>query len=302
MRRPVIIVATRGRPAEVTSLITGLAHQTLLPRLIIVVGADVEDLPSPAPTGGPPVATLTTRPAGLTRQRNAGLAQAWELERTSGQVPFVAFFDDDFRPADDWLEKASTAFTDSPTLVGLTGHVLADGIGGDPISETQAHELLQGRLPERPHWSRVSHPKSVESLYGCNMAVRSTTARVCSFDEALPLYGWQEDCDYTGQLRKSGRTEIRPECRGVHLGSKAARTSGVRVGYSQIANPLHILHRGNMTPIRAARFLAQAILANVVKARLQAKWVDYPGRSQGNRVAIADLMRGRCRPDRILDL
>ena len=302
LAEPVVIIATRGRRAEVTRLLTGLADQTLTPRLVIVVGAGSEDLPEPVIPSRLNVAMVTTNPAGLTRQRNAGLARAWEFERSSSPISFVVFYDDDFRPANDWLEKAAAAFRQSPALTGLTGHVLADGIGGDPVTESEAQNLLQGRTPNRAHWSRVRAPKSVESLYGCNMAVRSASARVCWFDEDLPLYGWQEDCDYTGQLRKQGRTEIRPECRGVHLGSKAARTSGLRLGYSQIANPVRILHRGNMTWLRAARFLAKALLANTIKARLAEQRVDYPGRLRGNITAIRDLFSGRCRPDRVLEL
>ena len=302
LAEPVVIIATRGRRAEVTRLIASLADQTLTPRLVIVVGAGSEDLPKPLIPSGLEVAMLTTNAAGLTRQRNAGLARAWEVERSSSPIPFIVFFDDDFRPANDWLEKAAAAFRCSPALTGLTGHVLADGIGGDPVTEAEAQNYLQGRTTDKAHWSRVSAPKSVESLYGCNMAVQSASARVCWFDEDLPLYGWQEDCDYTGQLRKRGRAEIRPECRGVHLGSQVARTSGVRLGYSQIANPVRILHRGNMTRLRAARFLAQALLANTVKASLAAQRVDYPGRLRGNVTAIRDLFLGRCRPDRVLEL
>ena len=296
-----VIVATRGRPREARGLIDDLRLQTLPPALIIVVGAEADDLPPIFKEDGP-VICLTSAPPGSTRQRNAGLKCFWESDVSRETDSFITFFDDDFRPASDWLEQAAVAFSENPKLAALTGHVLADGINGDPLSEEQAADHLSGALEARPHWSYVSRPKQVESLYGCNMAVRATVARDCAFDEELPLYGWQEDCDFSGQVRRLGLVELHPHCRGVHLGSRAARTSGLRMGYSQIANPIRIALRGNMSWLRLLRFISRALAANVLKSFQRSRRVDYPGRLQGNALAVLDLLRGRCRPTRILEL
>jgi hypothetical protein len=44
-----------------------------------------------------------------------------------------------------------------------------------------------------------------EALYGCNMALRMADVGDLRFDEALPLYGWQEDIDFTMRLARRGR-------------------------------------------------------------------------------------------------
>ena len=299
---PLVVVATRGRAVEVYRLLEDLAVQELLPTLVVVVGAVPADLPAIDPLWPFAITLLISDMAGLTRQRNRGLAALLDAGLLSRPNHFVAFFDDDFRPASEWLRAASDAFAADLRLVGLTGQVLADGIKGEAITEREAQAILSGVAPPRPHWSSGHVARPVESLYGCNMAVTAAVAARCSFDEGLPLYGWQEDCDFTGQARKLGDTRIVPACRGVHLGVKSARTSGVRLGYSQIANPIQIAKRGNMTRLRMVRFLGLAILANVGKALLRQRPVDYPGRLRGNLRALSDLVHGRCSPDRVLTL
>lgn len=298
---PLVVVATRGRPAEIARLLASLTCQTRLPQLTVVVGADATDLPE-RPSPGLRVDYLIAPGPGSTRQRNLGLAHLRRLQLLTPPGRTVVFFDDDFRPAPDWLERAEDAFATTPALVGLTGLVLGDGVGNGGLSETQATDLIEARTQPAAHWSHVAEPKDVESLYGCNMAFLARVAQSCDFDEALPLYGWQEDCDYTGQARRLGRTQIRPTCRGVHLGAVSARVSGVRMGYSQIANPLRIASRGNMTRLRMLRFLGKAVLANVAKSIPAPARVDYRGRLQGNLHALIDLLRNRCRPERVLDL
>ena len=67
------------------------------------------------------------------------------------------------------------------------------------------------------------------------------------FDERLPLYGWQEDLDFCGALRGSGRIVKTNLVWGVHLGTKRGKGSEVRLGYSQIINPAYIARKGNIS-------------------------------------------------------
>jgi hypothetical protein len=179
---------------------------------------------------------------------------------------------------------------------------LVDGINGAEISLADAERYLSGERPPTPHWSAVGRPKAVESLYGCNMAFRRDVAAACRFDEALPLYSWQEDCDYSGQARRFGRTMIVPQCKGVHQGVKAGRTSGLRMGYSQIANPIRIAFRRNMPALRAARFVLTALAANLIRSAQGRRNPDYPGRLKGNMIALGDMLRSKLDSRRILDL
>lgn len=296
------MVATRGRPDETGRLLRKLSLQDLLPAHVVVVGTVASDLPGIADSFSYPTSLVLSQRAGLTAQRNAGLDELRRAALLEQPDRCVVFFDDDFRPANSWLRIASSAFQNDPNLAGITGQVLADGINGDAIGEDEAVAILAGEAAPRRHWSSGAVSRTVESLYGCNMAVTSAVATACRFDEALPLYGWQEDCDFTGQVRRLGQTRIVPECQGVHLGVKSARSSGLRLGYSQIANPIRIYHRKNMTRLRLVRFLSRALVANTIRTLSGRKTVDYRGRLNGNTLALLDLMRGDCSPSRILDL
>ena len=300
--RPLVVVATRGRPHETKRLLTVLSRQDSLPVYVVVVGTTMNDLPGVDEKMPYEISLVLSEKAGLTAQRNRGLEELRRAALLERPDRCIVFFDDDFRPSNSWLRMASTAFQNDPNLAGITGQVLADGINGDAIGEDEADAILAGEAAPRRHWSSGAVSRTVESLYGCNMAVTSAVATACRFDEALPLYGWQEDCDFTGQVRRLGQTRIIPECQGVHLGVKSARSSGLRLGYSQIANPIRIYDRKNMTRLRLVRFLSRALVANTIRTLSGRATIDYRGRLNGNMLALVDLMRGRCSPSRILDL
>uniref|UniRef100_UPI00195349D0 glycosyltransferase family 2 protein n=1 Tax=Escherichia coli TaxID=562 RepID=UPI00195349D0 len=66
--------------------------------------------------------------------------------------------------------------------------------------------------------------------YGCNMTVRLSVihAHGIRFDEDLPLYAWLEDVDLSRRMAPYGRIVGSATMRGVHLGSKRGRSSGIR--------------------------------------------------------------------------
>lgn len=297
-----IVIATKGRAEECAILLQWLQRQTHQPVAVTLIGVETRDLPVISGKPGFAVARLLSESAGSTFQRNVGLDWLAAHEYLGDDRGFVVFMDDDFRPADDWIACAAEAFLANSDIVGLTGWVLGDGVKGAGLSDDDAGAFIEGHLKAEPHWTNQADMFEVQSGYGCNMAFRSSAARDLRFDEALPLYGWQEDTDYTGQTTGLGKTVIARRCRGVHLGSKRGRTSGVRFGYSQIANPLRIANRGNMNRRRALKFVFRALAANVVNTVRRRPDVDYFGRLRGNMIAVGDLLRRRCRPARILEL
>jgi hypothetical protein len=302
LARPLVVLATKGRPQDAARLLDYMSRQQLKPKIVVVVGTADADLPQLGEDLSDRLAVVMLKTStGLTTQRNFGMTFL-QAQGVLNQRHFLCFFDDDFRPADDGLAKAAAAFANNRNLVGLTGRVLADGINGPAIDEGEASNILLGIAPSRKHWSAVTRQTEVESLYGCNMAVRAEVAALCRFDEGLPLYGWQEDCDFTGQLRRRGAAAIVPDCKGVHLGVKGSRVSGLRMGYSQVANPLRISARKNMSALRAARFICRALAANLLRARASHATVDYRGRLAGNLRALSDLLLGRCDPLRVTQL
>jgi glycosyltransferase involved in cell wall biosynthesis len=266
-----------------------LGRQTRRPDGIVVVGA------SPADVDGVelvPVATeIVLGNKGLCAQRNRG------LDVVEGRADVVLFLDDDFVPADDYVAQLERLFSSEPDLVGATGWVLADGVKTIGISFDEAKRVLADQQSAVP-----AVELHREALYGCNMAVRLHAAAGLRFDEALPLYGWQEDIDFTYQLGQRGRMTLSSSLRGVHLGVKAARSSGVRLGYSQVANVVYLLRKRTIPRTLARSLLMRNVAMNALRSLWPEPHVDRRGRLRGNLLAAADLLRGRDHPMRILEL
>lgn len=299
-----VIIATKGRPRDVYELVGWLQGQTAPARHVVVVGAnpaDVDGLADHPHAASGRLSVLLSPRAGLTIQRNVGLdflaSQGWLKDSPC----MVTFFDDDFRPGLTWLAEAARFFQAHPDVVGLTGQVLADGAQGQPLTSADAMDYLAGRREAERHWASGPRVRRLHSLYGCNMAFRERVVRQCRFDESLPFYGWQEDQDYTGQAAQLGRNVYMPHCKGVHLGTRSGRVSGLRFGYSQIANPLYLLRKGTMPASKAWRFMSRQLAANAVRSLATHAEIDYRGRFRGNMQALADLLAGRCSPGRVSD-
>ncbi|MDQ7747035.1 glycosyltransferase family 2 protein [Hydrogenophaga pseudoflava] len=296
-----VIVATKGRAAIAKEILGSLRTQSHPVAHILFVGsepADVAGLDS-HPAYSPATVSVLLSEAGLTKQRNAGLERLAALTRD--QDPrhwFVVFFDDDFRLATDWVAHCRAAFLDDPQLVGVGGTVLADGITGEPITEAQARDFIEARRPPMKHtWSGAR--RDVPDLYGCNMAYRGTVAGTDRFDPALPFYGWLEDVDYSVKASRQGPLRYVPECRGVHMGASSGRTSGVRFGYSQIANPLYLIRKRTLPVQKGGWTLVRNMLSNGMNTLLGNRSRDYTGRLRGNLMALRDLVRGHCHPTRV---
>jgi hypothetical protein len=131
------------------------------------------------------------------------------------------------------------------------------------------------------------------------MAFRTTAIGSVRFDERLPLYGWQEDVDFSARI--DGELIKTDAFVGVHCGVKAGRERrGEGLGYSQIANPLYLVRKGSMSRSHAIRHCTRNFLANHIRALHPEPWVDRRGRLRGNWIALFDCLRGRLDPERIL--
>ena len=278
-------IATTGRAPILAEALAELRRQTRAPDRLVVCGAAEEDL------AGVEGGECFLAPRGATRQRNAILD-------VLGDCDVVVFFDDDFLPAPGWLAAAEGVLLGDPGIVALTGTVLADGAGGAGLSAEQGRAVLAA---DGPHGGEVM---DVYNVYGCNMALRLDVMRAhgLRFDEALPLYGWQEDVDLSRALAGHGRVVRIAGARGVHLGTKLGRTSGVRFGYSQMVNPIYLAQRGRCGWGRALGQMGRNLAANLLHGMRPEPWVDRRGRLRGNLIGLWELARGRARPERILSL
>jgi hypothetical protein len=108
--------------------------------------------------------------------------------------------------------------------------------------------------------------------------------------------------DFAARVSRHGPVCATNAFAGVHRGAKGGRTSGVRLGYSQVANVLYLCRKRSFGWSFGLRLMARNILANHVRLLWSEPWVDRPGRTRGNWLALADLLRGRLHPHRVVEL
>lgn len=285
-----VVIATLGRPAELEVLSRRLLNQTLAPALIIYSVTREEDLfPAARDIGEVLIGT-----PGLCAQRNRG------LEAILDRCDVVAFFDDDYVPSKRCIEGIATVFKNGPDIAGASGTLLDDGVVRGGISPADAERLVDA-FDQEP-LAALAEKASPDGLYGCNMAFRLNAIRSLRFDEALPLYGWQEDTDFSVRAGENGRLVRSNAFVGVHCGVTKARSPGLRMGYAQIANPIYLVRKGTMQKRYALRLMIRNALANHGKMFFPEPWMDRKGRVKGNWVAILDLLTGKLSPKRILTL
>ena len=284
-------IATRGRPDILAATLGVLRMQVRQADQIFVSYADPSDI-ADAPATYPDVRFIQSS-SGLTKQRNSLLNQTTDFQ-------YITFIDDDFWLAPGYLSAVEKILDRQPDVVVLTGTVLADGINGSGLSFEEARRYLE--MAPSAESELTCHP--VYNAYGCNMTLRLGPVRdhALRFDEQLPLYGWYEDVDFSRRLSRFGDVVHVDQAYGVHLGVKSGRQSGLRLGYSQVANPVYLAQKGSVHWPFAIASMTSRSLKNLVFSIRPEPLIDRRGRLQGNICAWLDLLRGMLHPTRILQL
>lgn len=288
----VVGIATTGRSEVLTQTIAILAEQSRLPDRLVICPVKDPDVDETSLRRFPRPTLIVRGPIGLPAQRNKILAAIDDAD-------LIVFFDDDFFAETHYIAHLERIFLTHPDVVGVTGSLIFDGAHGPGLSVDQGLQLIRAE----------PSPNSDEHImqfgtYGCNMGFRMKPIvdHGVLFDENLPLYGWQEDIDFSVRIRAYGRILQSTALRGVHLGTKAGRTSGVRFGYSQLINPVYLVRKGSMSWQHAAKLMSRNIAANLARSVYPESWIDRRGRLRGNVLALIDMTRGQIRPDRILQI
>jgi polysaccharide biosynthesis transport protein len=286
-------IATAGRRDALAKTLIELGRQTRLADEVLICPASPEDCDESQLGELPYPCRVVRGGRGLTAQRNAILDAC-------GGCDVIVFFDDDFYPVPSYLENTDELFTHHPEIVGATGRVLVDGSVTLGIPHAEAVALIQ-QFDEK---AADGTPIDTYALYGCNMAVRVSIVEEqrLRFDERLPLYGWLEDIDLTRRLSRYGRLVRAENLAGVHLAVKNGRSSGVRLGYSQIANPWYLVRKGTLAPKLAMVQVSRNIAANLYHSLRPEPWIDRRGRLKGNALAALHLISGEIDPAHILQL
>jgi GT2 family glycosyltransferase len=290
-----VVIATLGRPQEAAQVLGRLRAQSLPPARIVFSVEQMQDLPPGRTPGGvDPDVEVALGTRGLCAQRNRGMA------RVLDDCEVVVFYDDDFLPSRRSLEGVAELFAAHPDVVGATGRVLADGVSSGGVAWDEGGALVDAydAAPDTPPWTLAD----LGWTYGCNMAFRCRAARDLRFDERLPLYGWQEDVDFGGQIARRGRVVRTNAFAGVHLGVAKSRTPGVRLGFSQMVNPVYLVRKGTMRAGHAARIMSRNLIANHLRALAPEPHIDRRGRLVGNWRGLLHLAAGRIDPERIWSL
>jgi GT2 family glycosyltransferase len=220
-------------------------------------------------------------------------------------VRYVGCFDDDFELRADYLEQAVAFMNANAAVVGISGHLVANG----GITREEAKDLLAkskpGGSPRGRFFSRGKH----HILYGCNMIIRRPILDYETFDENLPYYSYGEDYDLSIRLERYGLVGRFDGCVGAHLQTPGGRVREVLRGYSFVANNWYFLNKGVMhLPLHMAwtRFW----LICVGKSLWQSLWhllkgdrsLDWNGRLRGHLLALRDIFLGCCEPGRIKEM
>jgi hypothetical protein len=280
--------ATSGRAEVLKAALCQALDQSHPAEKIVICHTKAADITGLSPHDR--VTCVLSEP-GLPRQRNVILKNVQDCD-------VVLFLDDDFLASHHYVETVSRIFQRHSDIVAATGRPIADGVKGPGIAVDEALQMIAA---DTVHGDLTHEP--APHSYGCNMAIRLATA--CQhdlwFDERLPLYGWSEDVDFTHRIARYGRLVKLNGARGVHLGTKKGRTSGRRLGYSQVANPIYLRGKGSFSWFNAASSVGRNIVANAALAVFPEPYIDRRGRLLGNALAFRDLVRGRLAPERVLE-
>lgn len=283
-----VAIASRGRPDDIAVILEMLREQTLPPASIVLSVTGPSDLPPG--TFDPGVRVITGTP-GLCAQRNRA------LDALEADCDVVVFYDDDFIPSRVALAGVAALFETHLHVAGATGLVLQDGVheGGIGLAESKAivRKFDTTRQPA-PGISEASF------TYGCNMAFRMRAIAGLRFDERLPLYGWQEDVDFSARVAKRGAVVLADHFAGVHRGVTRGRSPGRALGYSQIINPFYLVTKGTMSRAHAMRLMLRNLAANHWRALRPEPHIDRAGRAMGNWAGLFDLLQGKHQPENIL--
>lgn len=279
-------IATSGRGHILPETVRYLALQTRLPDELIICSPSTTDVPVALAEGAPFPVRFVQAELGLTRQRNA-------IVRAADRSDVLLFIDDDFFLCDTYLAEMERVFGRGEVVVA-TGTVLADGIKGPGIPPDEA-----GRIIRREN--AVGRPAALHPIrqgYGCNMALRyrPMVTHGLTFDENLPRYGWYEDVDLMRRLGAYGEAVRSTAARGVHLGTKAGRTSGRFLGYSQVANPIYLYGKGTYSLAEVFKSIGKNMAANIARSFWPESYIDRRGRLLGNLVALRDLAARKLHP------
>jgi GT2 family glycosyltransferase len=188
-----VVVPTRDRHMQLAACLEAIAHLRYPPSRFEVLVVDDGSCVSIEPVLTPYRDTLQLT---LLSQASGGPAQARNRGAAAARGRFLAFIDDDCRPAPDWLDRLAACLEASPGVIagGPTVNAL------DRNSYATASQTLIGYLYE--YFNR--DPRKPWFLASSNLALAATNFRaIGGFDCSYPTAA-AEDRDLCDRLQERG--------------------------------------------------------------------------------------------------
>ncbi len=178
MARVAVIVPTYQRAARLPFIIAALEEQTFPREDVEVVICDDSSTDGSADVLQELAARSPLNIRIMRTERNSGPAVARNIAWRSTQVPILAFFDDDCRPAPNWLASGVAAF-DQPDVGVVQGRTIPD-----PTSAVDASDPVRYRAATQRIYSLSKRYEACNIFYR-----RKVLEAVGGFDESIYFFG-----------------------------------------------------------------------------------------------------------------
>lgn len=241
-----VVIATLGRPEQLTAALLSLRRSTTAPdEVLIVDGSDDSsalELTNRHDAESPYPVRYVNSPRGLTRQRNVGLDHA--------RSDIVLFIDDDATVPPEALGELLTAYAD-PDVVGVTARIVepyGNPIGGKVSFFRRLYNaggkpgtFTPAGFPRRLQDETGRH--DIEFMQGAFMSARLDVARRLRFDELLPGYGLAEDEDFSRRLSQVGRIQYLGDVEIQHDNSGFSGRDKVAFAQAVVRHRRYLFHK-----------------------------------------------------------
>ncbi|TLD69942.1 glycosyltransferase family 2 protein [Phragmitibacter flavus] len=290
-----VLIPSRGRAVELAATYRSIRRQALLPAQVVFAVTNESDIVQVDRESGE--IDFCYHQSGKTAQLNAG------IRKLRPEITLVAIMDDDVELSKEYLRIVRKIFGEHQDLVGLDGHLLANG-GVDRQEALDLVNAYDGNSPRSPDSDfAIRWYPSDKGLYGCCMTIRREVFNHIQFDERLPMYSWMDDADIGIRAQRFGKCAYSPNACMAHLAVKSGRDSGIRFGFAQIMNPFYLGSTGVFQWSTVLKnHVLKAVAANLFGVMRRDKSVDRLGRLRGNWIALSNLVKGRIEPELIREI
>ena len=295
--RLAVVVPTRNRPEELSTLLASLGEQTLRPDLVVVVDGSDDDLRPQVHTivqnGWSDARYISHWPPSAAAQRNRG------LDVVLDHCDLVALIDDDLTLDRRAFEDACSEIAGAPSdFIGF-GFNPADedarrGYGrlkGSGLAKRLGmySDRIGAVTPSGWHTRlvRVDAPTEVEWLLSGAVIWKAAAIRQTRFDEFFVQYSYLEDLEFSLQARRLGRFLALSSASFLHKPAPGGRKSRFWFGRIEIRNRRYIVRKHGLS---ITRFWMGAVVRSVMTlaSAIGGRPSEF-GRLAGNAVEFCSL-------------